>query len=108
MPNATVTATKQSANAGVHAVSDADGNYQILFLNSGIYEQTDSSTLNSCIGEHMLFPRGLSRETRRDVTSLCEDLSAGPDYAAVSQVRAFGPSSAQETRRVAGPEFPMQ
>ena len=37
VPNVTVTATNQGTNVAVHAVSNADGNYEILSLNPGTY-----------------------------------------------------------------------
>ncbi|MEO7144206.1 MAG: carboxypeptidase-like regulatory domain-containing protein, partial [Bryobacteraceae bacterium] len=37
VPGVTVTATNKGTNVAVHAVSNADGNYQILALNPGTY-----------------------------------------------------------------------
>ena len=44
VPNATVTATNQGTNVAVHAVSNDDGNYQVLSLNPGIYRITTAMT----------------------------------------------------------------
>lgn len=44
VPNATVTATNQGTNVAVHAVSNGDGNYQVLSLNPGIYRITTAMT----------------------------------------------------------------
>lgn len=38
VPGAKVTATHQDTNVAVHSVSNADGNYQILFINPGTYK----------------------------------------------------------------------
>ena len=38
VPGAKITATHQDTNVAVHSVSNAEGNYQILFVNPGIYK----------------------------------------------------------------------